>query len=349
MKPYHFLYAAVIFLCLIVVPSSFAYEAYFTTPGTRAMGMGGAFIAQSDDSSASWYNPAGLMQEGLPVADYSIEYGGVPQRDDAGVYTDSKQDLKSAGVVWRRYRGSQGLGLGLLYFKPYRFSILGPLGLMDYVYNPLLISLGGKINEDFSLGGTVGFLLDKKIDFKNEKYNGMYELSADSLISFGAIYRVVNKEKLKIKGGIVFRPETKLEVKKSGGVSTLSAYIPKIAESRGGGLNIQTTAIPSLLLSLNAGYEQILWAKAFTPNISGYDYTRTSIGGEATTLIGETPLTIRGGYSNSVPGNNQYTKITSITFGAGVPLKSFLIDFALENRQIDKAYNFLSLSLSYQH
>ncbi len=72
---------------------SFAYEQYFTYPGTRAMGMAGAFIGQADDSSAVWYNPAGLMQPNGPTFDATAEYGKLPKRDNDGKY-GSESNLK---------------------------------------------------------------------------------------------------------------------------------------------------------------------------------------------------------------------------------------------------------------
>ncbi len=92
-----------------------AYEQYFTYPGTRAMGMAGSFIAQANDSSAVWYNPAGLMQPGAPKFDLTAEYGKVPQRDESGKY-GSDNSLKFASIAgsFEKYH------MGLSYFKPYQ-------------------------------------------------------------------------------------------------------------------------------------------------------------------------------------------------------------------------------------
>ena len=37
-----------------------AFSQSFDLVGTRALGMGGAFVAVADDASATWWNPAGL-------------------------------------------------------------------------------------------------------------------------------------------------------------------------------------------------------------------------------------------------------------------------------------------------
>lgn len=45
---------------LVVLFASSARAQIFETVGTRAQGMGGAFVAVADDATASWWNPAGL-------------------------------------------------------------------------------------------------------------------------------------------------------------------------------------------------------------------------------------------------------------------------------------------------
>jgi len=54
------------------VPAAFG-QVPFETTGTRALGMGGAFVAVADDASATYWNPAGLP--GIRFFDGSIELG----------------------------------------------------------------------------------------------------------------------------------------------------------------------------------------------------------------------------------------------------------------------------------
>jgi hypothetical protein len=51
---------AVLPLALFVVWAAPARAQLFESVGTRAQGMGGAFVAVADDATASWWNPAGL-------------------------------------------------------------------------------------------------------------------------------------------------------------------------------------------------------------------------------------------------------------------------------------------------
>lgn len=47
-------------VCLAVLAARPAHAQIFENVGTRAQGMGGAFVAVADDASATWWNPAGL-------------------------------------------------------------------------------------------------------------------------------------------------------------------------------------------------------------------------------------------------------------------------------------------------
>src|SRR5687768_9982445 len=82
-----------VFPCASVVlwalawPSAAGAQA-IETVGERAMGMGGAFVAVADDSSATWWNPAGLAAG--PFLDISLVRSitavetGPPARRDRG-------------------------------------------------------------------------------------------------------------------------------------------------------------------------------------------------------------------------------------------------------------------------
>src|SRR5207342_2125001 len=51
---------AVTLLAILVGLPAAASAQSFNLVGTRARGMGGAFVAVADDASATWWNPAGL-------------------------------------------------------------------------------------------------------------------------------------------------------------------------------------------------------------------------------------------------------------------------------------------------
>jgi len=63
--------AGVLIVYLLLTPSAFAQV--IETVGSRALGMGGAFVAVASDSSATWWNPAGLASG--PYLDMALARG----------------------------------------------------------------------------------------------------------------------------------------------------------------------------------------------------------------------------------------------------------------------------------
>lgn len=101
--------AAALALSVLSAPWAHAQEG----PGTRAAGMGGAFVAVADDASAVYWNPAGLASG--PLFNFQIDYGrgertpGEPSDPDARGLRHSTQfigmGLPPLGVSY--YRLSQ--------------------------------------------------------------------------------------------------------------------------------------------------------------------------------------------------------------------------------------------------
>lgn len=107
-----------IWVCLLGVASvpAPAFAQIYETVGTRAQGMGGAFVAVSDDATATWWNPAGIA---ITYFSTVIERGEVTEPAEA----------PSAGPAWRsRTLGFAGAfpALGLSYYR-LRISEIAPL------------------------------------------------------------------------------------------------------------------------------------------------------------------------------------------------------------------------------
>jgi hypothetical protein len=107
-------------LLLVFLAERPASAQIFEDVGTRARGMGGAFVALADDATATWWNPAGLAlgplftgiverdfpadpNEGtalgvafavpsLGLSYYRVRIGAVPPSDPAGSAASSRQD-----------------------------------------------------------------------------------------------------------------------------------------------------------------------------------------------------------------------------------------------------------------
>jgi hypothetical protein len=104
-------------LTLAVTPVS---AQVFESVGQRALGMGGAFVAVANDSSATWWNPAGLATG--PFLDLSL--GGNSATADA--------DLPGSGTgVWSFSLGTPALGVSYYRLRLTDIRPLVPTGAPD--------------------------------------------------------------------------------------------------------------------------------------------------------------------------------------------------------------------------
>ncbi len=354
-----------ILLSLCNYPVS-AYEQYFTYPGTRAMGMAGAFVAQANDSSAVWYNPAGLMQPGAPQLDLTAEYGKLPQRDSSGKY-GSKNSLKFASIA-----GSlEKYYMGISYFKPYQISLnldtvcaIGgscPIGRVDASYEQWSLAFANMFMKDrVSIGGTIDYL-----------YPGTDRLTTEPQgwgWSAGALVKLLDTKSLDISGGILYRSDVEVnyieEDITTPDEEVISFYLPNRPKMYSVGFHTNSPT-QFVILSVNGQYDKVFWSDAFVkddPFVSfdteGMNYTKISFGGEFLLPFSESfSIAIRGGFSESTPEDEStVVKINSMTFGIGLNIKeNFAIDIASEKRDFSGAggsnneYSFWSSSISYQY
>ena len=108
-------------------------------PGTKARGMGTAFVALANDPSAAWHNPAGLYQ--MFGTNLSIETGNAPKYETsqefhefrlpggeveflmANSWIESGEDNNSSFVSLNHGDGKT-FGVGLYYYEPYFINYL---------------------------------------------------------------------------------------------------------------------------------------------------------------------------------------------------------------------------------
>jgi hypothetical protein len=84
----------------------------FESVGTRAQGMGGAFVAVADDATASWWNPAGLATGAFfnAVLEYNVMREPRYDRDATGRSVPSwEHDVRSVATAYP--------ALGLSYYR----------------------------------------------------------------------------------------------------------------------------------------------------------------------------------------------------------------------------------------
>jgi hypothetical protein len=363
--------AAACGLALCVLHSEVnAYEAFFTYPGTRAMSMAGAFVAQADDSSAVWYNPAGLRQPtsvsprgSAPAWDITGEFGTQPDITEAGAYNADKSDFKFASVGYKSKVAPYAVGVSVFY--PYHFALYVPekvqatdtqvIGRVDTRYTQ--ISVGGAWAWERLSLGISGDYLDSGVTIGTNS-SGNSETKTAGGYSLGGLYSLYSGEFLKIKIGATYRKEISMEgtAAAEGGAANprgviIEKYLPSRPQSTGIGVNV---AFPFGMFSVqgNAGYEEILWSKALPTAAPGFDYAKTMIGAEFGIPIFDHAVSVRVGQSTSTPDDAaQYVTVKSFTYGAGTTLGAFAVDLASEERALSgdaNTYNFWSASISCQ-
>jgi hypothetical protein len=118
-----------IFIILVTVFSSIALLSprslagpFMSYPGVRARAMGGAFTGIADDSSAIWYNPAGLAREKEEdgadeegAIDISIEWSQAASIDEKDGPLRADESTLFAGGTYT----CKEFGLGMSYYTPY--------------------------------------------------------------------------------------------------------------------------------------------------------------------------------------------------------------------------------------
>lgn len=114
---------------LLLIPAqSFGSGFAINEQSARAIGMGGAFVAQADDPSAVFYNPAGIMQlEGvqvtvgvspiIPKASFKSNTENSILNTTVGKKTDLEDSVFFVPNAYATYRYNESIGFGLGVFS----------------------------------------------------------------------------------------------------------------------------------------------------------------------------------------------------------------------------------------
>jgi hypothetical protein len=146
---------AVFFVLLAaILPVAPAGAQSFETAGARALGMGGAFVGVADDTTAIWWNPAGLATGaffGLAVERHAFE-----QR---------RPDLSGSPPPARRssfFLGAGSLPLGLSYVRTREtFMAQGPADeavLRDLVTHQAGVTVLQSLSDAIVIAGTAKYM-----------------------------------------------------------------------------------------------------------------------------------------------------------------------------------------------
>jgi len=162
--------ALVVFVILMVCAvTAFAGGYQINEHGARAMGMGGAFVAQAADASAIYFNPAGLgFQKGFRfMGGTTVILPSTKFTGGAGTSMESLTFFPSN--LYLTYGMENGLTFGVGVFNPYGLGTEWPASwdgrqqavktdLQTFYINP---TIAYKFSDQLSIGVGVSYILGK--------------------------------------------------------------------------------------------------------------------------------------------------------------------------------------------
>ena len=239
-------------LLILMLAASTAFASGFRLPeaGAKAMGMGFAFVAQADNPSAIYYNPAGITQlEGYNftagatyVQEYGAKFNGItPLTGGQSEYERQKTlTYLIPSMYFTSMSKETGIAWGIGFFVPFglgqQYSSWSSsifrnqtvkIELMAPVINP---TIAYKVNEYFSIGAGIDYMY------------GMAKLGQTPFVNgVGNLYELELEGSDDVWGyniGILVKPTQNLRI----GASYRSSFDLKIKNGDVAIRNVNTTA-----------------------------------------------------------------------------------------------------------
>ncbi len=199
----------IILICLTLTASGLWGGGWNNTLiGCRALAIGGAFAGIADDSSAIFYNPAGLayQQKKFAVSINGFNIWPTHEYSDSLGYNLQSKYTFSVPQIFFTFKASERLTLGFGAYTPYagggvewNDSSLG-LQLKSYMgIISLTPTLAYKINEKISLGFTLNI------------YHGVFE-DTRTLLNVGTVKTEEKGSVISVGFGLMLKPSGKLRI-----------------------------------------------------------------------------------------------------------------------------------------
>jgi hypothetical protein len=158
-----------------------AYSFLKIDVSARSTAMGGAFVGLSDDESALYFNPAGLIQ--------------IEQKSFFTTYNNYLADIQSGFLGYvHPYSENIRLGVSIYYFNygsltqtDKQGKVLGTFGASDFA---LALSFVRSMNSQISLGATGKFIYEKIESYSSDALAldlGIIHISKDTRTRFGLV------------------------------------------------------------------------------------------------------------------------------------------------------------------
>lgn len=115
-----------VLFCFLVIPTiAFSNGFQINEQGAKALGMGGAFVAQADDPTAVYFNPAGITQLDRTQVSFGVSpimpYASF-KSDNTGKTTDADENTFLIPNFFAVIKLNERLSLGIGGFSNYGLS-----------------------------------------------------------------------------------------------------------------------------------------------------------------------------------------------------------------------------------
>jgi len=291
--------------------------------GTEAMAQGNAFVAEADNASAIFYNPAGLSQLKRPQF-YQGSFLTYPDREfqGTGQFAETVSRVYPTVTAYFAYPINDRVALGLGFFSPFGLGSSWPAEwagrylitystLKTYNVNPVA---SVKLLDNLSLAAGVDVMwsavrMKKKIPMPFGLPDGESNLGGDGNgvgYNLGVLYEPLGGLKL----GVAYRSE--IFVKHKGDLATTLPSPLASPSNIGGSANI--TYPPTVTMGIN--YSRL---KPFTFELdatwtgwSTYDELRVTL---------DKPIFVNGVLTNSLVTPKNWHDTWAFRFGANYEVK----------------------------
>jgi hypothetical protein len=344
------------------------------------MGMGGAYVAHATDSSAIWYNPAGLDRSGY--SDLTIEYGDfLTSTDSSDFNNECIQNFNcpltdtEAGIKYFGY--SNGSGFGVALFKPFELTTSidnrDPDDIsndpsdtnfksVETAYYELKIAGSHNLWSSDESGDNIswGWGLDvfyQSLDCDSCVDSFGEEAETEDVVGFGASVGLLGKWMffeetqfpLNLKLGLNYRSasitsdDDLYEI--AGDISTLPSRPESLSYGFSSGVPFNIVAMP-FYVAISYHIESSTFDQGNEDSFEfSYEEDKTALGLELTTSAFESvDIYLRLGMSETdIEGINvsAYSPgYETTSFGLGARLGNWIVDFAAETRSMDYNQDF---------
>lgn len=306
---------AVAGISFVVRPAQAASEGDYSSEvlnigvGARALGMGGAFVGAASDSTAAYWNPAGLsMVDSVEIATIHATKSGIQSYDFFNVAFNTHK----AGTY----------AISYIRLSTDDIPLTGPtspdvLGTFNYADQVLLLSGGWRFKKNFAVGASVKFL---KTDAFTASASGF---GAD----LGLIYKPIKQLGLGLSvrdftGGsyLKWNSDSSPTYKINPSMKVGASYTTELGKR----VDAPGVKIPVSTLSINADADTLYSSKSLNTYHVGFEYWYRQF------------AALRGGFmSNGMKFNKDYF---TPTFGVGAWVYLFEVDYAFANYEISTTH-----------